>query len=216
MFSKEVQDRIRDEFSSLGDVVFLSASFTTMPPRCVQEVMPAYMQKYLSTIPNEDWEKWTEAEQSDCRQQVARLLSCDEEEIALTKTTTEGRGIIASGYPWTPGKNIVLPQAEHAASLHSWIPLAEKGIELRPVIPADPAHGITADEIIAATDENTEAVLTSIIQFWDGAFVDMEKLGRFCREKGIRYIQKIYPGYHEWRVWRAAFHDYAQLVFRAL
>ena len=33
-------------------------------------------------------------------------------------------------------------------------------------------------------------------------------------EKGIRYIQKIYPGYHEWRVWRAAFHDYAQMVFR--
>ena len=35
-----------------------------------------------------------------------------------------------------------------------------------------------------------------------------------CREKGINYIQKIYPGYHEWRVWRAAFHDYAQMVFK--
>ena len=43
-----------------------------------------------------------------------------------------------------------------------------------------------------------------------------EKEREYCREKGIRYIQKIYPGYHEWRVWRAAFHDYAQLVFRSL
>ena len=41
-----------------------------------------------------------------------------------------------------------------------------------------------------------------------------EKEREYCREKGIRYIQKIYPGYHEWRVWRAAFHDYAQLIFR--
>ncbi|MBQ3880246.1 MAG: hypothetical protein II727_08050, partial [Oscillospiraceae bacterium] len=38
----------------------------------------------------------------------------------------------------------------------------------------------------------------------------------YCKEKGIHYIQKIYPGYHEWRVWRAAFCDYAQLVFKAL
>ena len=43
-----------------------------------------------------------------------------------------------------------------------------------------------------------------------------EKEREFAKEKGINYIQKIYPGYHEYRVWRAAFHDYAQLVFRNL
>ncbi len=43
-----------------------------------------------------------------------------------------------------------------------------------------------------------------------------EKEREYCKAKGINYIQKIYPGYHEWRVWRAAFHDYAQLVFRKL
>ena len=43
-----------------------------------------------------------------------------------------------------------------------------------------------------------------------------EKERVICREKGINYIQKVYPGHHEWRVWRAAFHDYAQLVFRNL
>ena len=43
-----------------------------------------------------------------------------------------------------------------------------------------------------------------------------EKEREYCKAKGINYIQKIYPGYHEWRVWRAAFHDYAQIVFRNL
>ena len=41
-----------------------------------------------------------------------------------------------------------------------------------------------------------------------------EKEREYCKERGVNYIQKIYPGYHEWRVWRAAFHDYAQIVFR--
>ena len=54
-----------------------------------------------------------------------------------------------------------------------------------------------------------------------GAMGDLEisvplfrKEGETCREKGINYIQHLYPGHHEWRVWRAAFHDYAQIVFR--
>ena len=36
----------------------------------------------------------------------------------------------------------------------------------------------------------------------------------FCREQGIHYIQKIDPGVHEWRVWRAAAHDFFQLLFQ--
>lgn len=41
-----------------------------------------------------------------------------------------------------------------------------------------------------------------------------EKEREYCKEKGINYIQKIYPGYHEWRVWRAASHDFYQLLFK--
>ncbi len=54
-----------------------------------------------------------------------------------------------------------------------------------------------------------------------GAMGDLEisqplfkKEGEMCREKGINYIQKTYPGHHEWRVWRAALRDYAQMLFR--
>lgn len=42
----------------------------------------------------------------------------------------------------------------------------------------------------------------------------IEKERDFCREKGIHYISKTYPGAHEWRVWRAAAHDFFQLLFQ--
>ena len=32
--------------------------------------------------------------------------------------------------------------------------------------------------------------------------------------KGINYVEKIYKGEHEWRVWRNALHDFMQLVFK--
>ena len=33
-------------------------------------------------------------------------------------------------------------------------------------------------------------------------------------EYGINTVEKIYPGEHEWRVWRNACHDFLQLIFR--
>ncbi len=36
----------------------------------------------------------------------------------------------------------------------------------------------------------------------------------YCAEKGIHYIQRIYPGVHEWRVWRRAAYEFFQMLFR--
>ena len=48
----------------------------------------------------------------------------------------------------------------------------------------------------------------------EGSLPLFEQERVFCREQGVNYIQKIYPGTHEWRVWRAAAHDFFQLLFR--
>ena len=37
---------------------------------------------------------------------------------------------------------------------------------------------------------------------------------KLCDEKGINYVERIYPGAHEWRVWRRAAYDFMQLVFK--
>ena len=34
------------------------------------------------------------------------------------------------------------------------------------------------------------------------------------QEKGVREIRKIYPGGHDWNVWRPCFADFAQMIFR--
>ena len=34
------------------------------------------------------------------------------------------------------------------------------------------------------------------------------------QEKGVHEIRKIYPGEHDWNVWRPCFADFAQMIFR--
>ncbi len=37
---------------------------------------------------------------------------------------------------------------------------------------------------------------------------------RLCEEKGIACERRIYPGIHDWNVWRMCIRDFAQLIFR--
>src|SRR5262245_11102127 len=38
----------------------------------------------------------------------ARLLNADPLDVAFVKNTSEGIGIVAEGYPWQPGDNVVI------------------------------------------------------------------------------------------------------------
>ncbi len=46
--------------------------------------------------------------------------------------------------------------------------------------------------------------------FWEDFVHD----DRILEEKGIRQIRKVYPGTHDWNVWRMCIRDFAQLIFR--
>ncbi len=188
MLNTDVQEMVAKEFACLKDVLFLSSSFTTMPPERVQKVYRDFLGKWLSIFPNDDWWMWIKEAVQQGREEVAKLLNCSAEDIAFVKNTTEGIGIIAAGYPWEKGKNIVIPEQEHAACLHSWLPLPGKGIPLKPVKAKDPQKGLTADDIIDKMDDHTQAVVLSVIQFLDGAFIDMEKLGKICKSRNVLLI----------------------------
>ena len=87
---------------------------------------------------------------------------------------------------------------------------------LNPVIPGRPV----APQPHLKALENVEYFNKEVHPFF-GAIGDQEpsvplyyKEGENAKATGLNYIQKMYPGEHEWRVWRAAFHDYAQMVFQ--
>ena len=46
--------------------------------------------------------------------------------------------------------------------------------------------------------------------FWESFAHDDEML----QEKGIQQIRKLYPGAHDWNVWRMCIRDFAQLIFK--
>src|SRR5262245_41117535 len=67
----------------------------------------------------------------EVRRLAGRLLNADPLDIAFVKNTSEGVGIVAEGFPWKPGDNMVTAAEEYPANVYPWMNLADRGVEVR-------------------------------------------------------------------------------------
>lgn len=184
MLNRELIDR---EYSFLGDAVFLNVSSVVMPPMRVQRAYKSFMEDYISNFGDDIVPRaWAMVE--DTREKMARLIHAENPlEIAFVKNTCEGVSILADGYPFQAGDNVVVADQEHQANLFPWINLHQrKAVDLHVVKSRD--GEINADDMIAAIDENTKVLTVSAVQFSTGFYSDLHKLGKACKEKGVIFM----------------------------
>jgi len=175
-------DLIDREFPFLKDVVFLNAALVVIPPLSVQRAYFGFTQEYIANFAEgviaRGWEIVAEA-----RREVAALIGAAPTEIGFVKNTSEGVGILANGFPFSPGDNAVVIDQEHPANLFAWINLQTKGVELR-VVPSRDGK-VLEEDILARVDDRTRVVAVSAVQFTTGTRVGFSQLGPACRERGI-------------------------------
>ena len=181
------RELIESEFSFLGEDIFLNVSSVVMPPLRVQKAYESFMQDYIANYGDDIVQKaWDMV--ADTREKAAQLIhAADPLEIAFVKNTCEGVSILADGYPFKEGDNVVVADQEHQANLFPWINLHQrKKVDLHVVKSRN--GEINADDMIAAIDENTKVLTVSAVQFSTGFFADLHKLGAACREKNVIFM----------------------------
>jgi cysteine desulfurase/selenocysteine lyase len=134
------------------------------------------------------WEQHVE----EVRRLAGRLLNADPPDIAFVKNTSEGIGIVAEGFPWRPGDNMVTAAEEYPANVYPWLNLADRGVEVRLVPSRD--RRLWVDDIRAALDERTRLVSLSSVEFASGFRNDLVTLGTLCRERGICFLVDAIQG----------------------
>jgi cysteine desulfurase/selenocysteine lyase len=126
------------------------------------------------------------------RDLAARLLNADPLDLAFIKNTSEGIGIVAEGFPWQRGDNILTAAEEYPANLYPWMNLAGRGVELRTV--ASRGGRILVDDIRAAMDQRTRVVSLSWVEFASGFRNDLEAVGELCRQRGTFFLVDAIQG----------------------
>src|SRR5262245_8071141 len=149
--------QLRDEFPVTARWAFLDHAAVSPLPRRTAQALADYaadMSANGSTAVG-GWVERTE----ETRHSLAQLLHCDPLELALLKNTSEGIGIIAEGFPWRDGDNVVLAAEEYPSNQYPWINLAARGVAVRKV--ASRGSRIAIDDLRDAMDSRTRLLALS-------------------------------------------------------
>lgn len=128
-----------------------------------------------------DWPRWAR-QLEEVRQSGADLIGAGTDEIALIRNTTEGINLVAEGFPWQPGDNVVLPADEFPSNVYPWMNLASRGVEARRV-PVEQGR-VALDRLAAACDTRTRIIAVSWVGYASGWRNDVDALVELAHSRG--------------------------------
>jgi cysteine desulfurase/selenocysteine lyase len=177
---------LRDEFAAVtGRWAFLDHAAVAPLPRCAVAALHQYAQS-LAENGVAAFRSWFDRVEQ-VRTLAAQLLHAPSpEDICFIPNTTWGINLIAEGFPWQAGDNVVLAAEEYPANQYPWLNLAHRGVEVRRV--ESRGARLLLDDLYAACDSRTRVFSISSVEFASGFRNDLAALGEFCQRRGIFFF----------------------------
>jgi selenocysteine lyase/cysteine desulfurase len=175
-----------------GNEVFLNAASTgPLPQRCIDAVT-AWAE--LRATPHKLTDEKLFATLAQSRELVSRLIGASPKEIALAVNTGYGLNLAARALPLAPGDVILTPDLEFPANVYPWWAAAnERDLEYRRIPLEDGV--LNEDTLLSAIDDaDVKCVSVSWVDSANGCRVDLERIGRACRERGIYFVVDAIQG----------------------
>lgn len=137
------------------------------------------------------WMRW-DRQIERVRQLAAELVGADSHEIALVPNTTSGISLVAEGFPWREGDNLVTLANEFPSNQYPWLNLATRGVETRRV----PVEGgrVDLNRVAEACDEKTRLVALSWIGFASGWRIDPAEAADMAHRQGALFLLDAIQG----------------------
>ncbi|KXU30499.1 hypothetical protein A0J57_18855 [Sphingobium sp. 22B] len=177
-------ERIRSQFDFVNGLTFLNNGTYCPPPRLVLETQKRW-QRHLASHP-QDHDRQDLLEQ--VRAKAAAFVNADVDEIALTRSTTEGLNLLAQGLDWREGDEIVLERGDHFASFQSFLTLTGRyGVKLV-FVDLGPEPG-SPEEIVAAyaaaITPRTRWLVMNWVNYRTGWQMPVKALAELGRSHGL-------------------------------
>lgn len=135
------------------------------------------------------------------RQEAARLIGAEASDISITTSTSAGLVAIAQGFPFQPGDEILAPLGEFPSNVWPWKALASRGVSFCEVplwegqrsgeqaLDSTPPEASDFEaRLLEAIGPRTRLVALSWVRFQDGLKLDLDRIGKACRARGIACV----------------------------
>jgi selenocysteine lyase/cysteine desulfurase len=137
------------------------------------------------------WGGWQKLHEG-ARHTAAQLFNAQPSEISLVPNTSFGINLVAEGFPWKAGDNVVIPDHEFPSNIYPWMQLQDRGVELR-VVPLDGSR-LPVNGLLDAIDSRTRIVSVSWVGYASGYRVDPCELAERVHQRGALFFLDAIQG----------------------
>ncbi len=183
-------EALRAEFPATEKFAYLDIGRKALLPRTVRTSMESWLDDVYDNIGKNAFDM---EGQEETRRAIAKVFGSPEKNLALVKNTSEGINIVAAGFPWSEGDNVVISRLEHENNTFPWRHLARKGIGIRWAEP-DEQGRVTVDAYTRAIDDRTRIIAAAYVAYGNGYRADLPAISQYCREKNIKLVVDAIQG----------------------
>ncbi len=183
-------DKIRSQFPVLRNILFLNHAGTSPISSYVADKMAQNILD-VCEFGSVHYSQWMES-CKNTRKAFAQLIHVPTVDVAIMKNTTEAVNVLANGFPWVPGENVVITNAEYPANVYPWLNQASRGIEIRMV--KERNGKIELNDIVSQVNDRTRIISVSFVEFASGYRNNLKAIGEFCKQKDIIFMVDAIQG----------------------
>ena len=176
--------KVRSQFNIIDGMTFMNNGTEGPVPRMVLEANERYFREIAENPSN----NYRREEVDQVRAVLAGFVGVDAEEIAVTRSTTEGMNIFTHGLDWKAGDEVIFCTHEHGGGIGPYTTLAKRhGVNIvRIEIPSPPE---SVDQIVGlyekAITPRTKVIMVSHMTYVTGLVTPVKELADLAHRRGL-------------------------------
>lgn len=176
------------EFAALGERIWLNCAHQAPLPACARAAAEEAVRWKA-----EPWELTTERFSGvpfRLKRALGRLIGVPAEEIILANSASYGLHLIANGFPFAAGDEVLVMRGDFPSDILPWLGLEPRGVFTRQLAPRS-GRVLQVEDVRAAIGPRTRLLCVTWVHSLSGWTIDVDALGRLCREHGIAFILNV-------------------------
>ena len=179
---------ISNDFPNSDKIYLNNASVSLMPTQSI-EAMKDFLISYNSIGPDsKESEPFVTEKLRNVRKIIAKIISCQPDEVILTQSTTDGINIVANGLSFNEKSNIIIRGMthEHHSNFYPWLKLQEKISVKNLTIDKDGFFKL--EDLESLVDDNTKLIALSHALYNTGTILPLEEITKTLNQKTPLFV----------------------------
>lgn len=176
-------ERFRKNFPHTREpgIYFNHAALSPLPDRTAAAVQRSLESR--QKLPVDDFMSLDFPVMEQTRTRLATLIGASGgSRIAFTPNTSFALSIIANGFPFEPGDEVLLYEEEFPSNVYPWLVQQARGVKVQRFSGVNGCFAL--DDVRRALNPNTRILALSAVQFVSGFRADLPALSEICRANG--------------------------------